>query len=67
MCRNADATPSAPHASLVATTRETGAKGGTMRRLFDIVSAFAIGAAVLLGIGLAIQVTSAALELVALR
>ena len=40
---------------------------GTMRHLFEIVGAFAIGAAVLVGIGLAISAMSTGLELVALR
>lgn len=40
---------------------------GTMNHLFEIVGAFAIGAAVLVGIGLAISAMSTGLELVAMR
>jgi hypothetical protein len=42
-------------------------KEGTMKHMFDVVCAFVIGAAVLFGMGLLLQVGSTALELVALR
>jgi hypothetical protein len=42
-------------------------KEGTMQHVFDVVRAFVIGAAVLLGMGLLLQAGSSALELVALR
>jgi Sec-independent protein secretion pathway component TatC len=42
-------------------------KEGTMKHVFDVVSAFVIAAAVLFGMGLLLQVGSSALELVALR
>lgn len=38
-----------------------------MRQLFDVVTTFALGAAIIVGIGLIISFSSTALELVALR
>jgi hypothetical protein len=38
-----------------------------MRHLIDVVTAFAVGAAIIIGIGLAISFSSSALELMALR
>jgi hypothetical protein len=42
-------------------------KGTTMRQLFDVVTTFAVGAAIIVGIGLMISFSSSALELMALR
>jgi hypothetical protein len=42
-------------------------EGTTMRQLFDVVTTFAVGAAIIVGIGLMISFSSSALELMALR
>lgn len=50
------------------TTRETGAiKEETMQHLLDVLRDVTVGASVLLGIGLLIEVLSPALELIAMR